>query len=156
MPRKMLKVAVLIMVAAGMAPAVLSAAGHPVAAGQQTNSDAQKYAGVWAGSYTNEGGVTNKVAYALKKDEKGQWGGTVKWVTQDGEQSADFKSLQIADGKMKGRIETPDGQVDVAIEGQFQGDNMEGTYAVIPKGSTEVVEKGTWKVTKDVAAKSPA
>jgi hypothetical protein len=78
----------------------------------------------------------------------------VKWVNPEGEQSADFKSLQIAGGKMKGKIESPDGQVEVTIEGQFQGDNLEGTYAISPKGSTEVVEKGTWKVTKSVAAKT--
>jgi hypothetical protein len=78
----------------------------------------------------------------------------VKWVNQDGEQAADFKSLQIADGKLKGKIEGPDGQVEVAIEGQLQGDKFEGTYAVSPKGSTEIVDKGTWKVAKSVAAKT--
>jgi hypothetical protein len=148
------KVAVLIVVLAGMVPAVLSAAENPAAGGQESASDAQKYVGMWAGSFTTGNGESNKLSYTLKKDEKGQWGGAVKWVNPEGEQSADFKSLQIAGGKMKGKIESPDGQVEVTIEGQFQGDNLEGTYAISPKGSTEVVEKGTWKVTKSVAAKT--
>jgi hypothetical protein len=78
----------------------------------------------------------------------------VKFTNEDGEQTADFKSLQIADGKMKVKIESPDGQVEVTIEGQFQGDKLEGTYVSSRKGSTEVVEKGTWKVVKSAAAKT--
>ena len=147
-------VAVLIVVSTGMGPAVLPAADNPVAAGQESSTDAQKYIGAWAGSYTADSGNTNKVSFTLKKDEKGQWGGTVKWVNQEGEQTADFKSLQIADGKLKGKVESSDGQVDVTIEGQLEGDNLEGTYGVSPKGSTEVVERGTWKVTKQRAART--
>ena len=49
----------------------------------------------------------------------------MKWVNQNGENKADFKSLEIADGKMKGKIEDPNGEVEVAIEGQFQGDKLE-------------------------------
>jgi hypothetical protein len=134
-------IAVLIAVAAAM-----------VAAGQESSTDAQKYIGAWAGSYTTDAGVTNKVSFTLKKDEKAQWGGTVKWANQEGEQSADFKSLQITGGKMKGIVESPDGQVDIAIDGHLEGDNLEGTYAVTPKGATEAVERGTWKVTKQRAA----
>jgi hypothetical protein len=154
MRSKIFKVAVLIVVLAGMVPAVLSAAENPAAGGQENSSDAQKYVGAWDGSFTTHDGGTNKLSYSLRKDEKGQWSGTVKWVNQDGEQTVDFKSLQIADGKMKGKIESPDGQVEITIEGQFQGDKLEGTYAVSPKGSTEVGEKGSWKVAKSVAAKT--
>src|SRR5262245_47074815 len=58
-----LTVAVLIVVSAGMGSAVLSAAGNPVAAGQEGRADAQKYLGAWAGSYTSDGGATNKVSF---------------------------------------------------------------------------------------------
>jgi hypothetical protein len=146
---KFFQVALLIVVLASMLPPVLLAAG-----GQGSGSADQKYVGLWAGTFTTGGGDTNKLSYTLKKDGKGQWGGTVKWVNPDGDQSADFKSLEIADGKMKGKIESPDGQVEVTIEGQFQGDKLEGTYAISPKGSTEVTERGTWKVTKSVAEKT--
>jgi hypothetical protein len=151
MRRHMFTVAVLFVVSTGTGSAVLSAAGNPVTAGQAGRTDAQKYLGALAGFYTSEGGDTNKVSFTLKKDEKGQWGGTAKWVNQEGEQTADFKSLQIADGKMKGTVESPDGQVDITIEGHLEGDHLEGTYAVSPKGSAEVAERGTWKVTKNAA-----
>lgn len=151
MRSRIFTVAVLIVVSTGMGSAVLRAAGNPVAAGQEGRADAQKYVGAWAGSYTSDGGATNKVAFTLKKDERGQWGGTAKWVNDEGEQSAGFKSLQIADGKLKGTVESPDGQVDITIEGHLEGDHLEGTYAVSPKGSTDVADRGTWKVTKNAA-----
>ncbi len=151
MRSKLFHVASLIVALTAAIPSAPPAAGNPGAGGQGSGSDDQKYAGEWVGSYSADGGNTDKLSYKLSKDEKGQWRGTVKWLNENGENSADFKSLQIADGKMKGKIEDPNGQVEVLIEGQFQGDKLEGTYAISPKGSTEVVDRGTWKVAKIIA-----
>ncbi|HEU0180052.1 MAG TPA: hypothetical protein VFV58_37935 [Blastocatellia bacterium] len=153
MRRKLFQVPLLIVVLTWVVPSGLLAAENPGAGEQGGKSDDQKYVGVWTGSYNTADGNTDKLSITLSKDEKGQWRGAVKWINPDGEQAADIKSLQIADGKMKGKIESPDGQVEVAIEGQFQGDKLEGTYAISPKGSTEVTEKGTWKVSKSAAEK---
>jgi hypothetical protein len=154
MRSKLFQVALLIVALTVVVPSILFAAENPSAVGQGGAADDKKYAGEWAGSYSGPDGNGDKLSYTLSKDEKGQWRGTVKWVNQNGENKADFKSLEIADGKMKGRIEDPNGQVEVAIEGQFQGDKLEGTFAISAKGSTEVVERGTWKVAKSPAAKT--
>jgi hypothetical protein len=154
MRSKLFQVALLIFALTGMVPSILVTAGNLGAGGQVRGSVDQKYVGEWVGSYTDGKGNTDKLSYTLSKDEKGQWRGRVKWVNQDGEQIANFKSLQIAGGRMKGKIEVPDGQVEVAVEGQFQGDKFVGTYAVSPKGSTEVVDKGAWKVAKSAATKT--
>jgi hypothetical protein len=153
MRSKLFQVVLLIVALIGTVPSILVAAENLGAGGQGSGSDDKKYVGEWVGSYSADNGATDKLSYTLSKDEKGQWRGAVKWISQDGEHSADFKSLQIADGKMKGKIESPDGQVEITIEGQFQGDKLEGTYAISPKGSTEVVEKGEWKVAKSASAK---
>jgi len=152
MRSRLFQIVLLIVGLTWMVPSGLLAAENPGASGQGRASDDQKYAGSWVGSYSVDNGYTNKISYALSKDEKGQWRGAVKFTNMDGEQTADFKSLQIVDGKMKGKIESPDGQMEVTIEGQFQGDKFEGTYAGSPKGSTEVLEKGTWKVAKSAAS----
>jgi hypothetical protein len=154
MQSKLFQVVLLIIALTGTAPSILVAAENPGAGGQGSVADDKKYVGEWAGSYSGSDGNTDKLFYSLSKDEKGKWRGTVKWVNQNGENKADFKLLEIADGKMKGKIEDPNGEVEVAIEGQFQGDKLEGTFAVSPKGSTEVVEKGSWKVAKSPAAKT--
>jgi hypothetical protein len=154
MRSKLFQVALLIVALTWTVPSILVASENPGAGGQRSGSDDQKYVGEWAGSYSTDGGYTNKLSYTLSKDEKGQWRGTMKWVNESGDHAADFKSLQVADGKMKGKIEIMDGQMESAIEGQFQGDKLEGTYAVSPKGSTEVAEKGSWKAAKGAAAKT--
>jgi hypothetical protein len=154
MRSKIFQIALLIVAFAGIIPSILFAAGNPAAGGQGSGSDDQKYAGEWVGSFSTEDGYTNKLSLTLSKDEKGQWRGVMKWVNNSGDRKADFTSLQVADGKMKGKVEIPDVQAESAFEGQFQGDKIEGTYAASPKGSTEVVEKGTWKATKSAAAKT--
>jgi hypothetical protein len=154
MRSKLFQVALLIFALTGVVPSILAAAENPGAGGQRSGSDDKKYVGEWVGSYDDGKGNTDKLSFTLSKDEKGQWRCTAKWVNQDGEHSADFKSLQIADGKMKGKIEPPDGQAEITIEGQFEVDKLEGTYAISTKGSTDVVEKGSWKVAKSVAAKT--
>src|SRR5262249_28130293 len=125
----------------------------PLSGQQGSRSEDQKYAGLWVGSYSGEGGSSGDLSFNISRDEKGQWRGTVKYTNQDGQQSAEFKSLQITNGKLKATIDTPAGDVDVTIDGQFQGDKLEGSYAISPKGSTEATEKGTWKLTKGTAAK---
>ena len=154
MRSKIFQVALVIVALTGIVPSILFAAGNPGAGGQRSGSDDQKNVGEWAGSYSTDGGYTNKLSYTLSKDEKGQWRGTMKWVNQSGDHAADFTSLHVADGKLKGKVEILDGQMETTIEGQFQGDRLEGTYAVSPKGSTEVVEKGSWKAAKSAAAKT--
>jgi hypothetical protein len=154
MRSKLFQVVLLIVALTGTVPSILFAAENLGAGGQGSGSDDKKYVGEWAGSYSTDDGYTNKLSYTLSKDEKGQWRGVMKWVNQSGDHAADFKSLQVADGKMKGKMVIMDGQMESAFEGQFQGDRLEGTYAVSQKGSTEVVEKGAWKVTKSAAAKT--
>jgi hypothetical protein len=143
------KAPLLIVVLTLMVTSVLSAAGE-----QGGREDAQKYVGVWTGSYTGPNGDGDRVTFTFSKDEKGQWRGGAKWINGGGEQSADFTVLQIADGKLKGTLEGPNGEAEILIEGQFQGDKLEGTYAISAKGSTEVAEKGSWKVAKSAETKT--
>ncbi|HWC78180.1 MAG TPA: hypothetical protein VG778_11995 [Blastocatellia bacterium] len=108
----------------------------------------QKFAGSWAGSYTVDGGPSSDLTYVFSKDEKGQWRGSLTFTNDNGVNKAEFKSLQIANGKLKGKVSTPDGSAEVDIQGTLKGDAIEGTYAVSPSSTTDVVEKGTWKVTR--------
>ena len=154
MRRNLFQISLLIVLSIVLTSSIGLSAENPFANEQGSGSADQKYAGTWVGSYSTDGGEQNKLSYVLSKDEKGLWHGTVRFTNNEGEQTAAFKSLQIADGKMKGKIDSPDGEVEVAIEGQFRGDRCEGTYAVSPKGSADIVERGTWTVTKSAATKA--
>jgi hypothetical protein len=108
----------------------------------------QAYVGTWTGSYSNATGASGKLSVVLGTDEKGGWRCTITYTTDEGDQSGDLRDIQIADGKLTGKLSSPDGEADIAIEGQFKGNVLEGTYAVSPKGSTEVLDKGVLKAMK--------
>jgi hypothetical protein len=126
---------------------------------QGSRSGDQKYAGLWAGTFSSNG-PKGDISYTLSKDSKGQWRGTLsfKFSNQPEEYKADLQSIQIVGGKLKANIiEMPGGKGGVRearIEGQFQGDKLEGSIAISPKGSTDIVNTWTWKTTKSSAAKS--
>ena len=125
--------------------------------GQGNRSSEPNYVGLWGGTWINENGPTKgTISYALSKDNKGQWRGTVnfKYQNQPEEYKADLQSLQIAGGKMKAKFEIVGGKGarEFTVEGQFQGNKLEGSAAISHKGSTDIVGKWTWKTTKSAAA----
>ena len=131
----------------------LAVAENRMVSEQGGRTDDQKYVGTWVGSYNNDNGAKGNLSFILSKDEKSGWRCTIKFTNEDGEQAGEMRDIQIADGKLKGKMATPDGEADVTIEGHFKGDTLEGTHSISPKGSTEIVEKGVWKVTKSTGAK---
>lgn len=153
MRRKLFQIITVIAFSMWLLPTALLAYNRPLALNQGGGSDDQKYAGTWVGTYTTTEGESNSLTYVLRKDDKGQWGGTLKYINQEGEQVATFGSLQIADGKFKARFAAP-GDIDITLVGQFKGDLLEGSYSVSPAGSADVIDGGSWKLTKSATAKT--
>ena len=127
--------------------------------GQGGRSSDQKYAGLWVGTFSSENGPKGDITYDLSKDNKGQWRGTVnfKYRNQPEEHKANLQSIQIVGGKLKANIiDMPGykgGPREARVEGQFQGDKLEGSLTISPKGSTDITNTWTWKTTKSSAAK---
>ena len=131
----------------------------PVADGQGGRSVAPKYAGLWVGTFSGEKGPGGDISYTLNKDSKGQWRGALefKYRNQPEKYKADLQSIQITGEKMKANIiEMPGikgGSREARVEGQFQGERLEGSLTISPKGSTDITNTWTWKTTKSSAAK---
>src|SRR5262245_44873599 len=147
---ELFRVPSLIIVSMWLITSGLSFAGDPAKLLQEAKSDDQKYAGTWTGTISRENGDSSQLEYTFIKDEKGKWGGRVNYR----DQSLDFKLLEIADGKMKAKVDLRNGKVEAVLEGVFVGDNLEGTFTLFPNGSTEAAEKGTWKVTRTTVKKN--
>lgn len=108
----------------------------------------EDYSGTWTGSYNNDNGGSGNLSFTFTRSADGQYGGSLRFTNQDGEQTAPFKSVQIADGKFTAKIESPDGKADITIQGTIHGNQMEGTYSVVVKESGEAVDGGKWSVTR--------
>jgi len=131
----------------------------PVAARQGGRSGAQKYSGLWVGTFSGEKGPGGDISYTLSRDSKGQWRGALdfKYRNQPEKYKADLQSIQITGEKMKANIiEMPGikgGSREARVEGQFQGERLEGSLTISPKGSTDITNTWTWKTTKSATAK---
>jgi hypothetical protein len=127
----------------------LAGAGGAIASPQASKSDDEKYIGTWSGTWTGEDGSTGSVTITLSKDEKAQWHGTIKYTVEGEERTADFRTLSFADGKLKGKLDSPDGQGEITLEGEFGETEASGMFAIGAKDSTEPPEvQGHWKVMK--------
>jgi hypothetical protein len=146
---ELFRVTSLIIVSMWLITSGLSFAGDPAKMLQEVKSDDQKYAGTWTGTLSPENGDSLQLKYTFIKDEKGKWSGKVNYR----DKSLDFKLLEIADGKMKAKVDLPNGEVEAILEGTFVGDNLEGTFALLPNGSTEAAGKGTWIATRTTVKK---
>jgi hypothetical protein len=126
-------------------------AAYSVAEQDDKRSTDQQRAGTWVGSYTTEAEDTDQLTYILRQDEKGNWHGLLKHTNRDGENTAEFKLLEIKDNKFKGKADMHGGDAEVTIDGEFQPDQLSGTFAISLRGSSDIAETGTWKVTRVVA-----
>ncbi len=127
----------------------ISVSAGPATPGTRSVMGDQQYAGTWVGTYSSESGGGGSVTFVLNQDEKAQWHGTVKYTTEDGEQTGDLASIQISGAKFKAALEGSDSDTQIVLEGQFDGTRFEGTYTVSEKGTGDVVDRGTWKTSRN-------
>jgi hypothetical protein len=105
-------------------------------------------AGSWKGSYTQDDGNSGTLGFVFTRAEKRQYRGSIAWSSGEGEQKADLGLIQLIGGKVKCSLESPDGVASITVEGQLSGDQFNGTFAVYRKGTTDAMQRGTWKVTR--------
>jgi hypothetical protein len=118
-----------------------------------SGDDAQCADGDWKGSYTSEAGESAALEYVLAKDDKGRCRGQMKYTNQDGEHVGDFTLIELADTKFKGKAAMHGGAFEVAVEGDLKGNQLAGSYSVSVKQSGEIVDRGTWKLTRSATEK---
>jgi len=151
MQTKLSQLAVLAICSVALVPVSSQALNAATILIQANPAGNQGFAGKWEGTYASADGGSGKVSFILTKGENGKWRGSIKYTNQDGEQAADFKTIQIAGTKFKAEFQSSAGSVEITLEGELQESGFEGTYSVLAKDSKESVEKGTWKTAKGSA-----
>jgi hypothetical protein len=113
--------------------------------GQSGNRD--KLIGKWAGSWT--GGSSGKFEMSITKDDAGKLIADLSTTPDQGEPSTlQSKSLTQTGDKVTITFESPDGEVQIALDGTIEGTSIKGSYSVRNKASNEEVEKGNWSASK--------
>ena len=116
------------------------------AEGRKASTDSAAV-GSWSGSW--EGGSTGKFEMTISKGAGGKLGGSITASPADGTgYTVQFKSVDVSGGKLTVKLEDPDGEVEITIEGALDPAAMKGSYSVRSKAQGDRVDGGAWQAKK--------
>jgi hypothetical protein len=122
--------------------ATLSAA--PQRADQPADA-ADRFLGVWSGSWEHEGGGSGGIELTLEHEKGKPMTGKVS-VTGEPTYKATLASVSFDGAKMTAKYGfTPDPDGEVVLTATFEGDALTGTWLLREKGSDSAVANGGWK-----------
>lgn len=125
---------------------ILSLGGTAIAK-QNGALTSEKAVGSWAGSWS--GGSSGKFELTITKEADGKLSATMTVMPEQGDSSTvKAKSLEVADNKLKLKLEDPDGNVEITLEGSLDGEGLKGSYSVREKAQNNEVETGNWTASK--------
>jgi hypothetical protein len=125
---------------------LLAAAASIAAQGDGAQSaSADRYLGVWSGSWEGAGG-SGGFELTLERDKDKALAGRVS-VTGEPTYKAVLTSVVFDGAKMTAKYDfTPEPAAEVHLAATFDGDAASGTWSLQEKGSGNEAASGTWKV----------
>ena len=128
-----------------LVPLLVIAASAAPGAGAQADA-ADKYVGVWSGSWDGGGGGGGGFELTLQHEKDKPMSGKVA-VTGEPEYTAVLSSVSFDGAKMTAKYDFPlEPSLQVVLVASFDGDTAAGTWSVADKGSASDVASGGWKV----------
>ena len=119
-------------------------AGTAARTEQQSGAD---YAGQWTGTWDGSG--SGNFELTLEKGKDGGTAGKVAVTTEQGNYTADLKSVSFAANKMTATYDFPlDPSAEVALAATFEAAKAAGTWSLRPKGGGAEMVGGSFTVSK--------
>jgi hypothetical protein len=114
---------------------------------QEQTAGEKKLVGAWAGSW--DGGSRGTFEMTITKDADGKLGGSITPRPEGGDSyTTSFKSVEMADGKVKLKVAIPGDEAGVTVEATLDGPVLKGTYSVRAKEDGREVDSGTITASK--------
>jgi hypothetical protein len=111
---------------------------------EQSDAD---YAGQWTGTWDGSG--SGNFELTLEKAKDGGIAGKVAVTTEQGNYTADLKSVSFAANKMTATYDFPlDPSAEVALAATFEAARAGGTWSLRPKGGGAEMVGGSFTVSK--------
>ena len=118
--------------------------GTTVSTEQQKGAD---YAGQWTGTWDGSG--SGNFELTLEKAKDGGTAGKVAVTTEQGNYTADLKSVSFTANKMTATYDFPlDPSAEVALAATFEAAKAAGTWSLRPKGGGAELVGGSFTVSK--------
>jgi hypothetical protein len=119
-------------------------AGTAASTGQQSGAD---YAGQWTGTWDGSG--SGNFELTLEKTKDGGTAGKVAVTTEQGNYTADLKSVSFTANKMIAIYDFPlDPSAEVALAATFEAAKAAGIWSLRPKGGGAELVGGSFTVSK--------
>ena len=119
-------------------------AGTAASTEQQSGAD---YAGQWTGTWDGSG--SGNFELTLEKAKDGGTAGKVAVTTEQGNYTADLKSVSFTANKMTATYDFPlDPSAEVALAATFEAAKAAGTWSLRPKGGGAEMVGGSFTVSK--------
>jgi hypothetical protein len=119
-------------------------AGTAASTEQQSGAD---YAGQWTGTWDGSG--SGNFELTLEKAKDGGTAGKVAVTTEQGNYTAELKTVSFTANKMTATYDFPlDPSAEVALAATFEAAKAAGTWSLRPKGGGAEVVGGSFTVSK--------
>src|SRR5215510_11567161 len=116
-------------------------------AGAAQSANGGEYTGTWSG--TLDGSGSGNFELTIEKAKDGGTAGKVAVTTDQGNYTADLKSVSFAANKMTATDDFPlDPSAEVALAATFEAAKAAGTWSLRPKGGGAEVLGGSFPVSK--------
>jgi hypothetical protein len=123
----------------------LQCLSSPTAGAAQSSGG--EYTGTWSGTWDGSG--SGNFELTLEKAKDGGTAGKVAVTTEQGNYTADLKSVSFAGNKMTATYEFPlDPSAEVALAATFEAAKAAGTWSLRPKGGGAELLGGSFTVAK--------
>jgi len=114
---------------------------------EQKDSSENKLVGKWVGTWTGESTGKFEMTFAKNADEK--LSGTFTAIPDLGDPNTMIaKSVECTADLLKLKFEGPEAEIEVLLEGEFEGQSLKGRYSVLNKAQGDEVESGTWSAAR--------
>lgn len=116
--------------------------------GAEPSDAADRFIGVWSGSWENPDGGGGGIEVTLEHEKGKPMSGKVS-VTGEPTYKATLASVSFDGAKMTAKYEfPPDPDGEVVLTATFDGDTATGAWLLRGKGSDSAVATGAWKATR--------
>jgi hypothetical protein len=116
-------------------------------AGAAQSTSGGEYTGTWSGTWDGSG--SGNFELTLEKAKDGGTAGKVAVTTEQGNYTADLKSVSFAGNKMTATYDFPlDASAEVALAATFEAAKAAGTWSLRPKGGGAELVGGSFTVSK--------
>ncbi len=109
-----------------------------------------RLSGVWKGTWEQSAGQSGTFQMTIERKSDGKSAGTIRVESNGAElYNTPVKEAALNGNKMSAKYDSPDGQAEIFLEGDWSDNSMTGNWSYRPSGESSYTPAGTWKASRE-------